>query len=265
MRGRIVDENFGFSESGMTGQPGQAEPTFRSEEAAKRYILECRGLVKSYGNMVALQGIDLRIEEGGIVGLLGPNGSGKSTLIKLAMGMLQPTVGEILVAEQRPSPATKSLTAYLPDVSFLPEWMTVEQVFRYIADFFPDFRRDRAEAMISRLGVGLKQRFKALSKGNKEKVGLIVTMAREAKLYILDEPIAGVDPAARDFILDIIFSQKPEGSTIILCTHLIADIEPVLTHAVFLSDGKVVLDRSVQEVHDEGKTLDGIFREMFRW
>ena len=119
--------------------------------------------------------------------------------------------------------------------------------------------------MISRLGVGLKQRFKALSKGNKEKVGLIVTMAREAKLYILDEPIAGVDPAARDFILDIIFSQKPEGSTIILCTHLIADIEPVLTHAVFLSNGKVVLDRSVQEVHDEGKTLDGIFREVFRW
>ena len=265
MRGRIVDENFGFSESGMTGQPGQAEPTFRSEEAAKRYILECRGLVKSYGNMVALQGIDLRIEEGGIVGLLGPNGSGKSTLIKLAMGMLQPTVGEVLVAGQRPSPATKSLTAYLPDVSFLPEWMTVEQVFRYIADFFPDFRRDRAEAMISRLGVGLKQRFKALSKGNKEKVGLIVTMAREAKLYILDEPIAGVDPAARDFILDIIFSQIPEGSTIILCTHLIADIELVLTHAVFLSNGKVVLDRSVQEVHDEGKTLDGIFREVFRW
>ena len=132
------------------------------------------------------------------------------------------------------------MTAYLPDVNFLPDWMRVEQALGYIADFFPDFRRDRAEMMLSRLGIGLKQRIKALSKGNKEKVGLIVTMARDAKLYILDEPIAGVDPAARDFILDIIFSQKPEEATILLCTHLIADIEPILTHAVFLANGRIV-------------------------
>ena len=238
----------------------------RMQPDCERIIFECQGLYKSYGTTVALQNINLRIPSGGIIGLLGPNGSGKSTLIKLAMGMLQPTLGSIFVDGSRPSPRTKAITAYLPDSSFLPDWMRVEQVLRYISDFFSDFRRDRAEEMLSRLGIGLKQRMKALSKGNKEKVGLIVTMARDAQLYILDEPIAGVDPAARDFILDIILSQKPQGSTILLCTHLIADIEPVLTHAVFLSRGQVVLDRSVKEIHEkEGKTLDAMFREVFRW
>ncbi len=229
-------------------------------------IFECQGLYKSYNSTVALQNVNLKIASGGIIGLLGPNGSGKSTLIKLAMGLLQPTMGSILVNGMRPSPATKSITAYLPDVNFLPDWMRVEQVMRYIADFFPDFRRDKAEIMLSRLGIGFNQRIKALSKGNKEKVCLIMTMARDAKLYILDEPIAGVDPAARDFILDIILSQKPKDSTILLCTHLISDIEPILTHAVFLSRGQVVLDRDVLEVHEkEGKTLDALFREVFRW
>ncbi len=222
----------------QTSCPAVREPP--AAQGARETILDCRDLFKSYGQTVALQNVDLKVRAGGIVGLLGPNGSGKSTLIKLAMGMLQPTVGEILIAGKRPCSATKAMTAYLPDVNFLPDWMRVEQALRYIADFFPDFRRDRAEMMLSRLGIGLKQRIKALSKGNKEKVGLIVTMARDAKLYILDEPIAGVDPAARDFILDIIFSQKPEEATILLCTHLIADIEPILTHAVFLANGRIV-------------------------
>ena len=221
-----------------------------SEESGQ-IIFECQGLYKSYNSTVALQNVNLKIASGGIIGLLGPNGSGKSTLIKLAMGLLQPTMGSILVNGMRPSPATKSITAYLPDVNFLPDWMRVEQVMRYIADFFPDFRRDKAEIMLSRLGIGFNQRIKALSKGNKEKVCLI---------------IAGVDPASRDFILDIILSQKPKDSTILLCTHLISDIEPILTHAVFLSRGQVVLDRDVREVHEkEGKTLDALFREVFRW
>lgn len=230
------------------------------------YILECEKLCKNYGNTPALNSIDLRVEAGGIVGLLGPNGSGKSTLIKLAMGMLQPTSGRIMIDGKLPCPATKAMTAYLPDANFLSEWMTVDGALKYSADFFTDFNRPRAEAMLSRLGIGLKQKIRALSKGNKEKVGLILTMARDARLFILDEPIAGVDPAARDFILETIMSNKPQGSTIFLCTHLIADIEPVLTHAIFLNRGQIALDKSVAEIKEqEGKSLDELFREVFKW
>ncbi len=229
-------------------------------------ILECRRLLKTYGNTPALTDVDLRIEAGGVVGLLGPNGSGKTTLIKLAMGMLQPTAGEILIDGKKPCPATKAVTAFLPDANYLCYWMRVGQQVAYCRDFFADFRADRAEAMLSRLGIDLKQKIKTLSKGNKEKLGLILTMARDAKLYILDEPIAGVDPAARDFILDVIMQNRPEGSTIFLCTHLIADIEPILTHAVFLDHGKVVLDEDVAPLKErEGKSLDELFREVFKW
>ena len=230
------------------------------------YILECGGLSKSYGKSVALCNVDLKVEAGGVVGLLGPNGSGKSTLIKLAMGMLQPTAGAILVDGKPPCAETKAVTAYLPDTNFLADWMKVSQAIAYVKDFFPDFRVDRAKEMLSRLGIGLDQRIKSLSKGNKEKVGLILTMARNAKLYILDEPIAGVDPAARDFILDVVMRNKPEGSTIFLCTHLIADIEPILTHAIFLSRGLIVLDEDANRVRAEkGKSLDELFREVFKW
>ncbi len=229
-------------------------------------ILECENLTKRYGNTVALDGVELHVEAGGIVGLLGPNGSGKSTLIKLAMGMLQPSEGKILVDGKRPSPATKAITAYLPDTFFLPLWQRVEQAMGYYEDFFPDFRRERAEEMLNRLGISKKARIRALSKGNKEKLALILTMAREAKLYILDEPIAGVDPAARDFILDTIMRSKPEDSTIFLCTHLIADIEPVLTHAVFLDRGRVALAGEAEALRNaRGASLDEIFREVFRW
>ncbi len=229
-------------------------------------ILECGNLCKAYGQTVALCNVNLKVEAGGVVGLLGPNGSGKSTLIKLAMGMLQPTSGAILIDGKEPSAATKAVTAYLPDANFLADWMKVSQAIAYVKDFFPDFREEKAKEMLDRLGIGLNQRIKALSKGNKEKVGLILTMAREAKLYILDEPIAGVDPAARDFILDVVMRNKPEGSTIFLCTHLIADIEPILTHAIFLNRGVVVLDEDVETVRArEGKSLDELFREVFRW
>lgn len=229
-------------------------------------ILECRELCHRYGNNPALTEVNFSIEQGGIVGLLGPNGSGKTTLIKLAMGMLQPSSGEILVDGKRPCPATKAVTAYLPDANYLSKWMSVEQQVDYYADFFPDFERDRAVGMLSRLGIGLKQKIKALSKGNQEKLGLLLTMSRRAKLYILDEPIAGVDPAARDYILETILQNKPEDSTILLCTHLIWDIENILTHAIFLNCGRVVLDSPVKELCErEGKDLNDIFREVFRW
>ena len=229
-------------------------------------ILECRNLSLSYGANPALCNVDLRIEAGGIVGLLGPNGSGKTTLIKLAMGMLQPREGEILINGLKPSPETKAVTAYLPDANYLCKWMRVEQQLDYYADFFADFQKEKAVEMLSRLGINRKQKIKTLSKGNQEKLGLIFTMSRNAKLYILDEPIAGVDPAARDFILDTILKNKPEDATIFLCTHLIWDIEPVLTHAVFLDRGRVVMNAPADEIREkEGKSLNDVFREVFRW
>ncbi|MBR7186005.1 MAG: ABC transporter ATP-binding protein [Clostridia bacterium] len=229
-------------------------------------ILECAGLHKSYGSNPALNGVNLKVEEGGVVGLLGPNGSGKSTLIKLAMGMLQPTQGSIFINGKAPCPETKAITAYLPDKDFLQNWMRIEQAVAYSQDFFADFKREKAEAMLSRLGLGMKQKVKSLSKGNREKLALILTMARDAKLYILDEPIAGVDPAARDFILNTVMANRPEGATIFLCTHLISDIEPILTHAIFLNRGNIVLDENVESVKARtGKTLDELFREEFKW
>lgn len=259
--------------------PAQTE---KSEAAPKQYtaddlfdcatpingesILECRGLCKMYSNFTALYQVDFSIPKGGIVGLLGPNGSGKTTIIKLAMGMLHPTSGEILVDGKTPNYKTRAVTAYLPDANYLCDWMRVEQQIAYYADFFPDFRKDKAQEMLARLGIGLKQKIKALSKGNKEKLGLILTMSRTAKLYILDEPIAGVDPAARDYILNTIMANKPEDATIFLCTHLIADIEPVLTHAIFLRNGQVALNSPVAEVREKtGKSLDELFREVFKW
>lgn len=229
-------------------------------------ILECRQLTKLYGKTLALDNVNFSVQPGGIVGLLGPNGSGKTTLIKLAMSMLQPSEGKILIDGKSPGAQTKAITAYLPDANYLCNWMKVEQQVKYCAEFFPDFNMQKADAMLARLGISYKQKIKALSKGNKEKLGLILTMARDAKLYILDEPIAGVDPAARDFILDTVMTNRPEGATIFLCTHLIADVEPILTQAIFLNRGKVVIDSPADELREkEGKSLDEIFREVFRW
>ena len=229
-------------------------------------ILQCSGLSKHYGKFAALYDVTFSVPRGGVVGLLGPNGSGKSTFIKLAMGMLQPDAGSITINGLAPSPATKAVTAYLPDANYLDEHVRVEGQVKYYADFFKDFNHGKCEALLERLGISPKQKIKTLSKGNKEKLGLILTMSRDAQLYILDEPIAGDDPAARDFILDTVMTNRAEGSTIFLCTHLIADIEPILTYAIFLNRGKVVMQSSVEEVHEkQGKTLDQLFREVFRW
>lgn len=229
-------------------------------------IMECRNLTKWYGKTIALDDASFSVPSGEVVGLLGPNGSGKTTLIKLAMAMIQPTSGVITIGGKLPGPDTKAMTAYLPDANYLCDWMKVEQQVKYYADFFSDFNRAKADEMLARLGIMPKQKIKALSKGNKEKLGLILTMARDAEIYILDEPIAGVDPAARDFILDTIMLHRREGSTVFLCTHLISDIEPILTRALFLNRGKIVLDDSVEAVRErEGKSLNELFREVFKW
>ena len=228
-------------------------------------ILACKALTTNFGARTALDTVDLAIEPGRIVGLLGPNGSGKTTLIKLANGLLTPSSGEILIDGKKPSRATKTIVSYLPDRNTLPGWMTVAQTLDYYEDFYADFRRGLAETMLMNLGLDRAQRVKTLSKGMREKVQLILTMSREAKLYLLDEPIGGVDPATRDYILRTIISNYSEDAAVVISTHLIADVEPVLDEVVFLREGKVMLHESVETIRDEkGKSVDELFREVFR-
>ena len=230
-------------------------------------ILECEYLTKDYKGIRALDHLTFAIpDEGKIVGLLGTNGSGKTTLIKLIAGLLTPTSGTLTVAEKPIGTETKALVAYLPDTHFLNESFSVTQEVEYYKDFFADFDEARAWKMIDELGVGRNQKVRALSKGPKEKLGLILTLARNAKLYIFDEPIAGVDPAAREYILRVIEENKRQDATMIICTHLIGDIEPVLDYVLFLQAGRIVLAGGANDIRKgEGKTIDQLFREVFRW
>ena len=229
-------------------------------------LLRCDGITKKYGPLIALNNIDLSIEGGRIIGLLGPNGSGKTTLIKLINGLLTPTSGSLTVCGGAPGVETKKVVAYLPDSNYLNSWMTVGQLVDMFCDFYEDFRRDTAIEMLTRLGITTCVRLKTLSKGNKEKVSLILVMSRSAKLYVLDEPIAGVDPATRDYIIStIIGTYNPEAS-VIISTHLISDIEQVLDEVIFINNGNIVLHKSVDAIREEsGKSADELFREVFKW
>ena len=227
--------------------------------------LVCNDLSKSYGSVKALDHVNLNLEEGKIIGLLGPNGSGKTTLIKLASRLLVPTEGSITICGKEPSPETKAMVSYLPDRNYLPDWMNSGDLLDMFEDFFADFDRARAIEMLESLNIDMKMPLKKMSKGTKEKVQLILTMSRHAKLYLLDEPIAGVDPAARDYILRTIISNYDENATVLISTHLIADVENVLDEAIFLKEGQVVLHQSVDELKEStGKSVDEYFREVFR-
>ncbi|MBQ9411699.1 MAG: ABC transporter ATP-binding protein [Oscillospiraceae bacterium] len=227
-------------------------------------ILTCRGLKKGYGAARGLDGVDLELESGHIVGLLGPNGSGKTTLIKLANGLLTPSGGEILIAGQKPGPETRAIVSYLPDADYLPDWMSLRDLTKLFRDFFADFDPERSGRMFEALGLHEDDRLRALSKGNREKTQLVLTMSRKAALYLLDEPIGGVDPAARDYILRTIIGNCGEQSTVLLSTHLIADVESVLDEVVFLKDGKAVLHENADSLRErEGKSVDSVFREVF--
>lgn len=228
-------------------------------------ILECRGLVKFFPNCLALNNVDLTVPKGRIVGLLGPNGSGKSTLIKLANGLLTPTQGTILVDGKEPGIETKKIVSYLPERTYLTEWMTVQDMLDLFNDFYADFNIAKARDMLARLNIQTKARIKTMSKGTKEKVQLILVMSREAQLYLLDEPIGGVDPAARDYILNTIITNYSENATVIISTHLIADVERVLDDVIFIASGKIVMTSSVDEIREEqGKSVDELFREVFK-
>lgn len=228
-------------------------------------VLECINLKKWYGNVKALDGVDLALEPGRIVGLVGPNGSGKTTLIKLAQHLLTPTQGQILIGGMEPGAETKGLVSYLPDRDFLPGWMNVESLLDFYSAFYPDFDPVRAGQMLEALQIDPRRVFKKLSKGTREKVQLIMTMSRNAAVYLLDEPIAGVDPAARDYILRTIISNYSENGLVLLSTHLITDVEPVLDEVVFLKQGRVELHENADALRERtGMSVDGYFREVFR-
>lgn len=228
-------------------------------------ILECKNLKKLYGGKNGLKDVNLTLERGKIIGLLGPNGSGKTTLIKLINDLLTPDSGSIKVAGITPGDDTKALISYLPDRTYLNNWMKIKDCLEYFEDFYRDFDRKKALDMLAHLKLDPNCRLKTLSKGNKEKVQLILVMSRNAQLYCLDEPIGGVDPASRDYILQTILSNYNENGTVLISTHLIADIENILDEAVFLKEGIVTMHSSVDDIRmSEGKSIDALFREVFK-
>lgn len=226
---------------------------------------ECKSLCKRYGNVQALDNVSFEVEPGRVVGLLGPNGSGKTTLIKLANGLLTPTGGELLINGQKPGKATRAQVSYLPDRPCLPEWMSAEKLLDMFTDFYGDFQRDKAQEMLEKLGIDPKQKIKQMSKGTREKVQLILVMSRKAELYLLDEPIGGVDPATRDYILETIIRNFNPTASVVISTHLIADVEQVLDDVIFINHGQIVLRSSVDDIREQqGKSVDAYFREVFR-
>ena len=228
-------------------------------------LVKCTGLCRSFEAVQALRGVDLSLTSGKIVGLLGPNGSGKTTLIKILNGLLQPTAGEARVAGLLPGVETKAITSYLPDRGYFPDWMRVGDMIDMFSDFYADFDRAKAEEMCRVLGLEAGRRIKTLSKGTREKMQLVLVMSRRAKLYLLDEPIGGVDPATRDYILDTIISNYDNEATILISTHLIADVEKVLDEFLFLKEGVITMHDTTDNVREtQGKSLDELFREVFR-
>ena len=229
------------------------------------YILECNELLKDYGSGAAINRINLRLERGKIIGLLGENGSGKTTLLKLANGLLSPTSGSISIAGQSPGVQSKRIVSYLPEKTYLNNWMKVKDLVAFFGDFYENFSRAKALDMLESLGIALDAKLSALSKGNKEKVQLILVMAREAELYLLDEPIGGVDPAARDYILNTIVKNYSSNATILLSTHLIQDVERIFDEVIFIKQGQIILQNSVDQIREEkGCSIDALFREVYK-
>lgn len=228
-------------------------------------IVSFKGVSKSYGKKEALKKINLEIPKGKIVGLLGPNGSGKSTMIKLINGLLSPDEGEISIKGIKPSKESKKIVSYLPERTYLNDWMKVTDIIGFFKDFYSDFDEAKAKQMLKDLSIDINEKLKTMSKGTKEKVQLILVMARKADIYILDEPIGGVDPAARSYILKTILNNYNEDSTLLIATHLISEIENICDDIIFISNGKIVLQGEVDAIREEkGKSIDALFREEFK-
>ena len=228
-------------------------------------LLETKHLFKTFGSRPALQDVNLTIECGKIVGLLGPNGSGKTTFMKIINGLLTPSSGEIHIGGETPGVITKQHISYLPDQTIFPKWMKISDLFSYYNDFFFDFDMEKAKEMLQRLDIVENMRLKHMSKGTQEKVQLILTMSRNANLYCLDEPIGGVDPATRDYILQTIINNYSENASVLISTHLISDVESILDDVIFLQDGQIRLQSSVEDIREQnGQSVDSLFREVFR-
>ena len=228
-------------------------------------VLECVELCKSYGGGFALEGLTLGLEEGRVLGLLGPNGSGKTTLIKLIAGLIRPERGAVRVCGEAPGRGTKALVSYMPERQDLPDWMRLHRLLDYFADFFADFDRAAAEEHLRRLGLDTRARVRQLSKGERQKARLALAISRAAKLYLLDEPFGGVDPAARDYILETILAGRAPGAAVLISTHMIAELEPALDDAAFLGGGRLVMAGPAEQLRRErGMSLDALFREVFR-
>ena len=235
------------------------------KEAVVMARIEINHLTKQFGSLTALDSVALQLEKGQIVGLLGPNGSGKTTLLKIMNGLLTPTAGSVKINGMDPGVETKKVVAYLPDRNALPDYMNTKQLMDLYEDFFVDFNRSKAVKMVKDLGLDINQPMKKMSKGTKEKLQLCLVMARDAQVYLLDEPIGGVDPATRDYILRTIISNYNEDAVVIISTHLISDIESVQDDVVFLKEGRVVLHKQAEEIREEtGESVDKLFREVFR-
>ena len=226
-------------------------------------IIKVDNLKKAYGKTVVLDGISFELNKGDIVGLLGPNGSGKTTLIKILTGLIKDHQGNVEIDGEKPGVHSKSLIAFLPDKSYLPDWMKPIDAINYFADFFADFDKEKAIEIMPRFGVDLNQRLKTMSKGQQEKLQLLLVMCRNARIYILDEPMGGVDPAARDFILETILKNRPEGSTILMSTHLIQDVEEIFDSILMIRQGQVRIQDSVENLTKDGKTINDLFKEVF--
>lgn len=228
-------------------------------------ILQCTNLCKKYSKNTALNNLNVTIKRGKIIGLLGPNGSGKTTFIKIATGLLTPTSGEITIDSIPISIKTKKIVSYLPDCIALPQWMKIKDLISFYNNFYSDFNVEKAYTMLTNLNLDENLKFQALSKGNKEKVQLVLVMSREADLYLLDEPMGGVDPATRDYILNTIISNYSENSTVVISTHLISDVEKILDEVLFINQGEIIMKDTVDNIRDkQGKSIDSLFREVFK-
>ena len=228
-------------------------------------IINVVGLNKSYGKKVVLDNVSFEIEEGSIVGLLGPNGCGKTTLIKILTGLIKDHTGTVKIANEEPGAYTKGLVAFLPDTSYLPDWMKPSDAIEYFADFYEDFDKNKAVRMVTDFGLDPHQKFKTMSKGQQEKLSLILVMCRQAKLYILDEPLGGLDPAARGAILDLIMNNYAKNAAVLLSTHLINDVERIFDRVLMISGGKVVVNSHINEIKEKDKTVEEVFKEVFSY
>ena len=228
-------------------------------------IISVSELKKSYGRKEVLKGVSFSAQSGQIIGLLGPNGCGKTTLIKILTGLIKDYDGDVRIDNEEPDAYTKSIIAYLPEKPYLPDWMRPVDALEYFADFYKDFDRPKAEKMLLRFGLDLKQKLKTMSKGQQEKLRLALVLCRKAKLYILDEPLGGVDPAARSHILDLIMENHEKDSTILISTHHISDVEYIFDRVLMINNGKVVIDSHVDELREKGKTVEEVFKEVFSY